>query len=84
MSVHDYKNLRKEVILLGETLKICKTPDVKYKGSKIKVLNYNNRILNLEVNNKGNISLRSIPLNDEEYKYLIECSLHLKELFKQD
>lgn len=81
MSVRDYDHLRKEVILLGETLRICKEPKVKYKGSNIRILNFNNRIISLELNTKGKISFKKIPLNDDEYKYLTECAIHLKELF---
>jgi hypothetical protein len=81
MSVHNYKNLRDKIVLLGETLRICKEPKVKYKGAKIKILNSKNRILNLEVEQNGITTIKKIPLYDEEYKYLIECSRHLGNLF---
>lgn len=81
MSVHNYKNLRDKIVLLGETLRICKEPKVKYKGAKIKILNSKNRILNLEVEQNGSITIKKVPLYDEEYKYLIECSRHLGNLF---
>lgn len=81
MSVHNYKDLRDKIVLLGETLRICKEPKVKYKGSKIRVLNSKNRMLNLEIEQNGEISIKKVPLSDDEYKYLIECSKHLGNLF---
>lgn len=81
MSVHNYKTLRDKIVLLGETLRICKEPKVKYKGAKIRVLNSKNRMLNLEIEQNGEISIKKVPLSDEEYKYLIECSKHLGNLF---
>ena len=81
MSVHNYKNLRDKIVLLGETLRIYKEPKAKYKGSKIRALNSNNRMLNLEIEQNGEISIKKVPLSDDEYKYLIECSKHLGNLF---
>ena len=40
MSVHNYTDLRDEIVLLGETLLICKVPKVKYQGKDIKILNF--------------------------------------------
>jgi hypothetical protein len=81
MSVHNYTDLRDEIVLLGETLLICKVPKVKYQGKDIKILNLNNRMLNLEITDKDTTSIKKIPLHNEEYKYLIECSTHLNNYF---
>lgn len=81
MSVHNYTDLRDEIVLLGETLLICKVPKVKYQGKDIKILNLNNRMLNLEITDKDTTSIKKIPLHNEEYKYLIECSAHLNNYF---